>query len=130
VAEDERAAQWLPDDAVVVRSGEMKLRDYINAVLNHYRKYQEYALTVWCLPGLDAHEVAHELGTDYLPHGKFMETTVGRVRAAGFELMLSPKEQGYPEGHCDLFCEPSEEDWQRLRPLFGEPMTNPVRRGR
>lgn len=128
MSEDERAADRLPGDAVVIRSGEMKLGDFLKTLERHYVKYAEYALSVFCVPGLDAYQTAYAVGTSALPHGKFMETTVETIAAAGYDIKPSPTWRKEPEGHCDLFCEPSEEEWLRVRSLFGEPMINPVRR--
>lgn len=118
----------LPKNAVVVRSGELKLSDFLKSLERHYFKYTEYALSVFCIPGLDAHQIAHAVGTDSLPHGKFMETRVETICAAGYEIKPSPAWHEQPEGHCDLFCDPSEDEWEEVRSLFGDLMVNPVRR--
>lgn len=89
-------------------------------------------MSVYSIPGLDARQIAAlRVGSEGLPHGEIRESTVGRVREAGYHVTLSEKE-GYAEGHCDLIVpwEPSNEDCDKLLRLFDKKRPNPAKRPR
>lgn len=108
----------LPKNAVVVRSGELKLSDFLKSLERHYFKYTEYALSVFCIPGLDAHQIAHAVGTDSLPHGKFMETRVETICAAGYEIKPSPHGTNNPKGTATCFAIPQKTSGRKYAPCL------------
>ena len=113
----------LPDAAVVVRGGLMFPADLETGALTHYDEFGRYALSVYSLPGRTGDEIAVLVP---LPHSKIRESTVGRLRAAGYEVVPSPG----PPGHADLRVPnpPSRGDWQALDALFDPPRPNPAAR--
>lgn len=116
----------LPDDAVVVRGGVMNPPDlYVNAV-THFQNRGEYCLSVFSIPEMSADEIAHVMVNtcDVLRNNKIRESTVGALRAAGYDVVPSDY-----YGHADLrlFSEPSDEHWDRLVTLFAPPRRNPAR---
>lgn len=121
MSEDERAAERLPDSAVVIRGSYTNYGNYRVSVENHYDNYDEYALSVFCLPGCDSGE---EVARDCCEfHGEvFREATVGQIRAAGYEVVRNEP----PLGHALIKgLTPSRDDWQRLRGVLGDIKTNP-----
>ncbi len=89
-----------------------------------------HGLSVWSAVGLTASEIvrlARSHDTDekrYVPHGKMRTTTVGRLRGCGYDLVPDS-----PEGHyfLTLPTPPSDEDWDALQRVFGEPEETPKR---
>lgn len=70
----------------------------------HYDEFGVYALSVYSTPGLDADEIARRVP---LPHSKIRESTVGRLRSRGYDVVSSPG----PPGHADLkLPDPPTED--------------------
>jgi hypothetical protein len=110
----------------------MYLPVIMRALQNELGDYGRYALSVYSIPGLSAHQIALRVGTEALPHGQMGKSTVERIREAGYQIALSEKE-GYAEGHCDLtvpYWRPSQEDCKRLARLFDTRSPNPVKRPR
>ena len=85
-----------------------------------------YSLSFWTLPRLSGLElalrVAIALGRE---GGSFRISTVGRMAAAGFDLI-----DVRPNGHCSVRFDdlPTEDDCARLRAAFDDPVPNPYRR--
>jgi hypothetical protein len=98
----------------------------------NYRDEGLYAVSMWSLPGLDAADIAREVGTEELPHGQIRASTVGRLRAAGFEVVRSEPVPGRAPGHVDvILARPlTEEAADALRAEFDPGQPNPVARGR
>ena len=137
MAEDEGAGSGLPLSAVVVRGGQMEPAITVRALRKERMERGRYALSVYSIPDLDAHRIALRVGTPDLPHPEMRESTIGKIRQAGYEIALS-EEEGYAEGHCDLVVpwessEGANEEWlldhsERLLDLFDKKSPNPVKR--
>ncbi len=88
---------------------------------SHFDAEGVYALSVFSLPGLTAGEIAASVP---LPHSMIRESTVGRIRAAGYDVLPS----GGPSGHADLVLTnpPTTHDWQILDRTFDPARQNPA----
>lgn len=106
----------LPDDAVVVRGGLMLRADLVLGAQAHFDSEGLHALSVYSAPGRTAAEIA--VGVP-LRHSKIRTSTVGRVRAAGYDVVSSPG----PPGHADLVL-PTDDDWSALDSAFDPPRPN------
>lgn len=106
----------LPDDAVVVRGGLMLPAGLALSVQSHFDTEGVYALSVFSVPGKTADEIVSGV---FLPHSTLRESTVGRLRAAGYDVVSSPG----PPGHADLILpnSPTDDDWQALDETFDAP---------
>ena len=118
-------AEPLPDDAVVVRGGLMLPVDLALGAQTHFDHEGFYAISVFSSPGRTADEIATSVP---LPHAAIRESTVGRVRAAGYDVVSSPG----PSGHADLVfsTRPTETDWRTLDEIFDLPRPNAARMSR
>lgn len=101
----------------------MKFHDLEVAAETHFAEFEEYALSVFCVPGCGRDEIAQ---IAQQPHSVIRESTVEQIREAGYDLVPSP---WFGEGHADLKLPtpPSAEDWQRLDEVFSEPVPNVAR---
>lgn len=97
--------------------------DLQTSAMTHYDELGYYALSVYSLPDLTVDEIATAAR---LPHSKIRESTVGRLRAHGYEVVPSPG----TAGHADLRLPgpPTEDHWKVLDALFDPPRPNPVGR--
>ena len=88
---------------------------------SHFDQEGFYALSVFSVPGQTADEIATGVP---LPHSAIRESTVGRVRAAGYDVVPSPG----PPGHADLLfaAPPTAADWRMLNEIFDPPHRNPA----
>jgi hypothetical protein len=117
----------LPDEAFVVRAGLMESKQLrLNAEAHHIEKLaedgsDEWALSVFSVPELEADEIA--MGAPF-PNKQMRITTVGVLRAAGYDVTPSPWEHPL---HADLrfISEPTEDDFEALRAIFDPPRPNP-----
>lgn len=111
----------LPDDAIVVRGGLMLPSDLGLSAQSHFDVEGFHALSVYSVPGMTADEIA--VGVP-LRHSKIRASTVGRVRAAGYDIVRSPG----PPGHADLVLPtpPADHDWSALDRIFDPPRLNPA----
>lgn len=124
----------LPEDAIVIRGGQMRVRD-MQASADVYEADLpgQYGLTFWSWPGLTADQIARRVGTSRLPHPVFRKCPVSRIHnlipSDGRPLSL---EKTYGPGHYTLFLPspPTEEDFQRLSAIFDPPEPNPVAKNR
>jgi hypothetical protein len=127
-----RRHQTLPNEAIVVRGGEINsliklvedARDLF-AVLERRGEEPCYGMSVCSLPDRTAHEIARFVGTARLPQTKMRVSTVGALSKGGYEVVPSGQ-----RGHATLiFPElPTDDDWDNLQQLFGGPEDNPVAR--
>jgi hypothetical protein len=108
----------LPDDAIVVRGGEMKHRDLERSAATNYDETGEYALTVWSEIGLTAEQIHQK----YIPHPKARWSTADRVRGAGYELKPT-----WDPAHYDIVLPnpPSVTDWDNLTNVFDSLIERP-----
>jgi hypothetical protein len=122
----------LPDAAVVVRGGRMASFEEVQASAEDQFSQSEketgsgvYGVSVCSLPELSALEILYAIPEGKLPHGSFRETTVGKLRELGFDVV--PSEW---HGHATLTFSalPTEEDWRKLNFVFSDPRKNPVAR--
>lgn len=95
--------------------------DLVLGAQAHFDSEGVHALSVYSVPGRTAAEIA--VGVP-LRHSKIRTSTVGRVRAAGYEVVSSPG----PPGHADLVLPtpPTEDDWSALDSAFDPPRPNPA----
>jgi hypothetical protein len=141
---DQKPDPGYPDDAVVVRGGEMRVSDLEASFESFYDLHHDpttgackagtphlcYAISVNCIPGLSAHETAVRANR---PNPRMRASSVARIRNAQFALYPTPDSD---EGHCALFF--PDENGMALRPnpvelfalalAFDEPEANPARR--
>jgi hypothetical protein len=127
----------LPDDAVVVRGGEMGLEKLIETAAACERKLGYPGFSVYSWPGMTAHEIALKVkeirdrtGVPLLRNAGLRQSTAGRIRDAGaperhpFGLVKT-----FGEGHYTLSL-PSpttSENWELLRDHVFDPVEfNPV----
>jgi hypothetical protein len=104
----------LPDDAIVVRGGEMKQESLEVAAGTNFDEFGEYGLTVYSEEGL----TAREMHTKYLSrYRKARESTVGKIRQLQCELKPT-----HEPGHYDIVFpkKPSPEDLDGLRGIFDQ----------
>ena len=81
-------------------------------------------MSVNCLPGKSPKAVAR---ASRLPNPTLCATTVGRIQALGYDVCLDP---GRKDGHANVQfeAEPSDEELETLRRVFGSPIRNDWRR--
>lgn len=122
------ATNSLPSDALVVRGGECNVNPMKRNAQNHEAKNPGiYALSGWCVPGLDADATARharEQGESYLPQHSMRTITVGDLEAEGFAVV--PDEP--PPGHVAIMLSSplSTTELERLHGMFGPIIANPV----
>jgi hypothetical protein len=119
----------LPDAALVVRGGEMTLRNLRDSAEAEYGDSGEYALSFWASSELDVGGIVRAAraqgkltGDRNIPHGRVQVGTAARVRAAGFNLVPTP-----PPGHCSLVFPnpPTDADLEAVMGAFNDPEQNP-----
>lgn len=100
---------------------------WLNAEDHHAEKLGEeieddWAISVFSAAGLSAAEICAGAG---IPHPKVRLSTVGAVRAIGFDVIPTVDD----DLHADLKLdgEPDEAIWELLRSAFSEPQPNPGR---
>lgn len=113
----------LPEDAVVVRGGLMDRDLTISNAHDEFKESGIYGLSVWSVPELDAADIirlARSHGSIYLPHAKFRQSTIGRLRPYALH-------QDIPEGHylLKLPTPPADSDWDALERAFDSPEASP-----
>lgn len=124
----------LPEDAIVIRGGEMRIRDMMTSAETYEAEHPgEYGLSFWSWSGLTADQIACRVGTRLLPHPVLRKCTAGRIQGMipsdGRPLVLV-KTRG--PGHYTLFLPspPTEEDYEDLSARFDPPQQNPVAKKR
>jgi hypothetical protein len=121
-AEQQRA---LPNDAVVIRGGESKVRDMRISARKHHRLHGEWALSGCASPGKDAQGIAHEAGAKVLPHPCMRETTAGALRDV-VESVEFDRENDDPHVKIKFATDPTDADLVAVRSLLGPIQPNPV----
>lgn len=111
----------LPDEAVVIRFGLSAPDTLRKTALAHYDKRGDLAISVVCRAGKTADELAAR-GT--LPHPRIRQTTVGRIRSAGYNVIADEP----PEDHALIMLPrlPTDDDWITISNLFDPPRENPA----
>jgi hypothetical protein len=116
----------LPDEAVVVRGGLLSSESMDTSVNTHFDEFGEYALSVSCRPGLTADGIAQEAG---IPHPKLRESTVGAIRAIGYDVLAS-EQHGPAHAEVAFSYPPGDADWEALQGVFGPARPNPARKAK
>lgn len=120
-----REDEVLPDSAIVIKGGVLpSLRLFRESAQDCFEAFGVYGVSVCCLPGMTADEIARAVPEGKLPHSYFRQTTVGALRSLGFDVVPS-----LWEGHATLTFPglPSDQDWARLQAVFEPRQCNPVR---
>lgn len=102
----------LPDDAIVVRGGEMKPESLEVAAGTNFDEFGEYGLTVYSEEGLTAREIHAKHLSRYR---KARVSTVGKIRHLHYELKPT-----HEPGHYDIIFpkQPGPEDFEGLGEIF------------
>jgi hypothetical protein len=82
----------LPDEAVVMRFGVSSPDTLRKSALEHHDERGDFAISAFSLAEACAEDLAR-LGA--LPHRRIRETTVGRLRDAGYDVVPDPPPQGH-----------------------------------
>lgn len=95
--------------------------DVARSVEIHYRATTTYGLSAFSVPGADAAAIA---AAAVVPHRKIRQTTVGRLRASGFEVVASEP----PPHHVDVMLPGpiTDETYELLNAAFDPPEANPT----
>jgi hypothetical protein len=120
----------LPHQAVVIRGGLCKPDDLAVSARFHWARSgkREWALSVFAHKSRDADWIARRArrsDEEALLHPVIRETTAGRIRAAGYEVVLRGRR---PRGHALILLPnpPRDAEWPVLSSLFDEPRDNPA----
>jgi hypothetical protein len=112
----------LPDEAIVIRGGLNQQDVMQRSAQDEFELNGQYALSV----AADASMTLQALAVaNQTPHSRIRKTTVGRLRAAGFDV-TPPKGE---KRHADLILPnpPTDEVWEALEAAFDPPEPNPNR---
>jgi len=126
VAEDEGTGGRLPDEAIVVRAGIMELRDLRKNVEDHYvtvlteEAREEWAMSVYCIPDKSAEYIAQKARK---LNPKMCVSTVGEIRAAGYDVRSDWEEDGHSNVMFDT--QPDDKDLLAVKSAFSDPVPNP-----
>jgi hypothetical protein len=114
----------LPDDALVVRGGELKILDVAQAIDLCWTEHGVYGLSVWAAETPDVPALCALV--PILPHAQVCWTTAGMLRALdGVELVST---RAAP--HYTLVIPNSESDTvEGVRDCFSNPIPNPKHLG-
>ena len=98
--------------------------DLVLSAQSHFDREGAFALSVFSVPGRTADEI---VGGVPLPHSVIRESTFGRLRAAGYDVVSSLG----PPGHADLILPnpPTDDDWQVLDEAFDAARSKPATMG-
>src|SRR3954453_14452603 len=116
--EPERDAETeisLPEEAVVVRGGLSAAETLAMTAFAHYDVHGDFAISVRSKPGMTADEMAHV--EPALPQPRLRETTVGDLRAAGYDVVRDEP----PPTHALIMLDPFPADdvYVRIASIFG-----------
>jgi hypothetical protein len=119
------------DEDVIVRAGEMRIGDFRKSVEVCHEMEGFYGLSFFSFPGMDAREIAIEVGAvreetgfRLMPNPSMRQSTAATVRALGYPL----EADNSPRGHVTLrfVNAPTDDDWQALDGAFQRPEENPI----
>jgi hypothetical protein len=115
----------LPDSAVVVRGGQMRLDDLVLAAKNTRNGWRRPGISVHASDALTVGQIARIAG---LPQPVVRLSMAGTLRAAGFEL-----EATSDPPHFTIWLDPEnasddalEAECERVRDLFSPPQKKPM----
>jgi hypothetical protein len=113
------------DQDVVVRFGTSSVAALRRNAAVGFAVTGVYSWSVFSLPGLSGDEIAASLPEDF-KFAVYRETTVGRLRAAGYDLSGCDD-----RGHCDvaLQAEPTDDQCRDFGALFGTERADPRQEG-
>lgn len=110
----------LPDDSLVLRGGRMVISDLRRNAIATLQRMGRLGVSVRAGRGADIEELAENPFP--LPHAVIRVTTVGRLRAAGFEI-----EATGAYAHCTVWLpDATHERLEHLRAAFDDPAPNPA----
>lgn len=115
----------LPDEALVIRGGLSAPETLLKNALEHHddpaNARGDFAISAWSLPDKSGDDLAHVAS---VPHPRIRETTVGRIRAAGYNVVRDEP----PEGHALITLPrlPTDTDYMTISDLFDPPRLNPA----
>jgi len=118
--QDGIAVEPLPDEAIVVRYGEMKDQDLTVSVWAEHDDNGRWGLSVLCQANLTALQLVN---MKPLRHRIFRVSTVGAVKGIGLDVL--PDDEDAPHAWVLYLEEPSPQDWDNLRAVFGGFEANP-----
>lgn len=111
----------LPDEAVVVRGGQMASETLrINAEAHRAEFPGEWAISVSSADVLNEREIAE--ASPWILNGSVRVSSVGAIRALGHDVVPSGQ---FPHADLILDSAPSEILWEDLRGVFDDPIPNP-----
>jgi hypothetical protein len=119
------APALLPDEAVVVRGGLSSPMTLAKNALGHHddpaNVRGDFAISACSLPNMSAEDLAR---IGQVPHPRIRETTVGRLRAAGYDVIRDEP----PQGHALIMLPrlPTDRDYVTISALFDPPRLNPL----
>ncbi len=112
----------LPDNAYVVRGGTCQFRDLLRSA-----EMTRETIGEWAVSAASGVDTPWESLAQAHAHGTVSATTAGRLRSAGFEVMLTGKPP-----HCTVYlgADPADNESviERLRAAFDAPVPNPRRK--
>jgi hypothetical protein len=120
--ESEREAAPLPDEAVVMRFGVSTPETLHKTALAHHDKAGDFAISARSLPGATADALARV--EPRMGHAKLRETTVGALRAAGYDVIRDEP----PPAHALIMLPrlPADDDYVVVSTTFGPARDNPA----
>lgn len=108
----------IPDEALVVRGGEMLLRALRRSAIRTLRKTGRSGISVWGDVDLS---VADLVRAGDVPHSVIRRSTVGRIRALGFEI----EQTGHPPHLTVWLSSEGDDELRRLIAAFDPWEPNP-----
>lgn len=124
-------SERLSDDAVVVRGGQSRsVGDHVQRLEDNLEDHGLAALSVYAVEpegGVFGDDVRTASLCGDVPHRQIQTSTMGRLRAAGFEPVLDVSD-GQPDCHYNVIFgnEVLPEDAERFIRCFDGPIPNPT----
>lgn len=119
--EPDKGVGRLPDEAVVMRFGLSTPETLHKTALAHHDKAGDFAISARSLPGATADALAKV--EPRMGHAKLRETTVGALRAAGYDVIRDEP----PPAHALIMLPrlPVDDDYVVVSATFGPARNNP-----